>query len=687
MVAIATLPGERTLILKYAVGTLQHLGSQLYSGGLVPTIAELIANAWDADAKRVKITVPFNKPWGPTSVIGVEDDGLGMTFEDCRDKFLIIGRDRRKDGEKTAKGRYVMGHKGVGKLACFGVAPLVEIRTVRDKWLTHFKIDYNELLTKSKDPAEPLDYKPDILADRNTSETSSTKVTLRNCTLSRAVDEKDFRESMTRRFSVLSTQFAVEINGKALKPFDLPLFMRTPQKGFEEEDIPEFGRVQWWVGFTQDTVKAKDAQGVAVVARGRMAQKLFFFDLRGGFTGQFGMQYMIGEVIADGIDADADLIATGRESVNFHDQRAKPLLEWGQKLVKEQLSLWIKEREKRKQDSLKAKPHIWNRIEHFTGAERTEIQKAITKLASLEGVDDDRLAELVELFIRAYEDQHFMDLIRQLNALDVEKHEELFQLLVEWDVLEAVHTAQIVYGRIQVIEQFEHLLQIGAKEKPDMQDFVKQHPWLLNPTWTILEHEKQLDNVLIRQFGLSKDQGGRSKERVDYFCLAGAGLYVVVDLKRPGMTVGKNELRQLQNYVHYLRDHIGDTPLQNTPSIYGLLVASKLHEDARQLRAEMEPFNQRFSRWDDLLRTAKTLHKDFLEVVRKRAPEDHPTMNALTKAAVEDGTISKAAIRSLKTVKKAKSARKRVAVRKPLKASKPKPAKAQAPNTKKKVKQ
>ncbi len=36
---------DRVLVLRYAVGTLQHLGSQLYSGGIVPTVAELIANA------------------------------------------------------------------------------------------------------------------------------------------------------------------------------------------------------------------------------------------------------------------------------------------------------------------------------------------------------------------------------------------------------------------------------------------------------------------------------------------------------------------------------------------------------------------------------------------------------------------------------------------------------------------
>lgn len=45
---------------------------------LVAAIVELIANAWDADAQEVNVTLPDHL--GEGAEIVIHDDGLGMTF-------------------------------------------------------------------------------------------------------------------------------------------------------------------------------------------------------------------------------------------------------------------------------------------------------------------------------------------------------------------------------------------------------------------------------------------------------------------------------------------------------------------------------------------------------------------------------------------------------------------------------
>ncbi len=52
-------PGNRRLRMQYAGGLVKHLGLSMYRGA-VPALAELIANAWDADADSVKLTIPFD---------------------------------------------------------------------------------------------------------------------------------------------------------------------------------------------------------------------------------------------------------------------------------------------------------------------------------------------------------------------------------------------------------------------------------------------------------------------------------------------------------------------------------------------------------------------------------------------------------------------------------------------------
>ena len=86
-------------------------------------IAELVANAWDADATSVDTELPQTlTDVGATFV--VRDDGLSMTFKEYQRLYLAVGRDRRrgKTESKTAGGRPVLGRKGIGKSAGFGIA-------------------------------------------------------------------------------------------------------------------------------------------------------------------------------------------------------------------------------------------------------------------------------------------------------------------------------------------------------------------------------------------------------------------------------------------------------------------------------------------------------------------------------------------------------------------------------------
>ena len=106
----------------HAGNIVKHLGVQMYAGRPVPAIAELISNAWDADATNVNVRLPLDVPWDSSDAdhfIEVEDNGNGMTWEMVRDDYLDVGRDRREveRTDRSPGGRLVQGRKGVGKLA------------------------------------------------------------------------------------------------------------------------------------------------------------------------------------------------------------------------------------------------------------------------------------------------------------------------------------------------------------------------------------------------------------------------------------------------------------------------------------------------------------------------------------------------------------------------------------------
>src|SRR4051794_15331265 len=110
------------LELRFAGQLVEQLGAQLYPK-VTATVAELISNAWDADATNVWVTVPFDEQWRDEATIEVLDDGHGMTSQQAQDRYLVVGRNRRRfDGATSEGGRQLHGRKGIGKLAAFGTA-------------------------------------------------------------------------------------------------------------------------------------------------------------------------------------------------------------------------------------------------------------------------------------------------------------------------------------------------------------------------------------------------------------------------------------------------------------------------------------------------------------------------------------------------------------------------------------
>ena len=205
-------------LLLFDIGTIKHLGLQMYST-LPPVIAELVSNCWDADAQTVRISIPKTTITAASKIV-IEDDGCGMSDSDVRDAYFIVGRDRRKvDGDKTTPKhhRRLMGRKGIGKFSAFGIASVIEIETVHRKNASRFKVEYEKL------EAAADSRKIEIPALPPTGHVKKgTRVILRGLKKfqNRKIHIQDVRRKLARRFSILGPKYKFEvlINGIVITP-------------------------------------------------------------------------------------------------------------------------------------------------------------------------------------------------------------------------------------------------------------------------------------------------------------------------------------------------------------------------------------------------------------------------------------------------------------------------------------
>ena len=641
----------RRLEMKYAGGGIvRHLGLQNYKGA-VPALAELIANAWDADANNVEVIMPLDRPISKNDEIIIRDDGNGMSFNDCDEKYLVIARNRRdaENTDRTPGGRPLMAHKGLGKLAGFGIAKIVEVKTVQDGKITHFQMSFHDLDKLAQ--GEP--YYPKLLDDGLTNEKKGTEIRLKDLTLVHKISRKSFRQKMAQRFSIYSDSFKVSINEKLIKRRHVPTQFRFPEgaDGVEVKEIDSFGygittlengeTIKWWIGFSKDTIKDSEYSGVSVLARGRVAQDPWNFNLAGGTWGDHGLRYMTGEIIAEFVDEglhyETDTILTNRSGLNWEHIKNKPLYDWAQKKIKRLLRTWSDKRGKQNvEDVRKKNPKLVDRIDRFPVREKKEINQAIKSIAQIPTMKTDRLAKIADHVLRGYEDKAFRDVMVELQKLPPEDCDITLSILEEFDVFEAIRVHSIVSSHVGVIRRFEEMIKSGAKEKPDMQEYIKKYPWLLGIEHQTLDHEKTLQTILETNFGIDVSNQDFSKKRPDFFVMKKEGDILVIELKRPGEKIGQKEILQTRNYVYYLREWIekGNTESLtgikfNPKNIVGYLIGYDIVNTFDVKGAIQSHQNEGLlyvCKWTDLLMKANDGHQKYLSIIKRRAPQDDPRL-------------------------------------------------------------
>lgn len=657
------MKNERKLKLTFAGRLIDLLGQQMY-GGAVPSVAELVANAWDADAEKVAITIPENVVEEGAEII-VRDYGTGMTFDELNDFYLNVGYERRERGEFSLSGkRRVMGRKGIGKLAGFGIAEVIVVTSIKNGHLVELVLNYTEL----KELKTTANHEFTPLRDEPTTEPNGVIITFKKLKLLRSINVDSFRISMARRFALGSEAMQITVNGEPITKEDLILDYRYPETGWQEEEVEGFGKVQYWFGFLNTTIQDSELRGVSIFARERVAQFTpFVFNLTGGINGQVALEYLTGQLKADTLDDETDYIATDRQTVNWQFGKAPLLEEWGKAKVKELCADWKKKHEQRNIQRFQHKlGDFFIRIENLSSVqEKKDLTSALTKVASIERMTEEDFKVIANSMVSGFERESVKKVIQRINATSEEALPELFDAIKEWDIISAVSTAEIVFGRIKIIEQFKKHIDERLPEKArigqlDMQTFIKEYPWLLGHRYEQLtpadfHHEKGLDkwieDILLdttREYSASDAKDGR---RFDLLCIKNDWLIVVLELMRPGVPEDYDHVMRLNRYVSRIQTYLNENKAAENfkgKTVFGLLIADSPSKDASlgdtkiALRNNLESLT-----WNGLFENVKANYSEYYDLLKNKAPED-PRLKGLVRLdPMEELSIAAEATASL----------------------------------------
>lgn len=637
-------PSEKKLYLEFHGRVIEHLGIQMYQSP-VNAIAELVANAWDADATSVEIEIPHTVT-DPGAMFVIRDNGIGMNFDECQNCFLVVGRNRRGNAteEKTARNRPVLGRKGIGKFAGFGIASLVTVETVSEEngERTVFRLDLDGLMSDDKSGAvqkeiEIVRYEP---PDEERKQKSGTTITLSKLTIHRAPAAAQFSLSMARRFLLHEeqTDFVVFVQGNPLPrsydaagfEYQFPKDMPEPIEGVEVDEegwgLETVGGkdIRWRFLFKKDTINEEELRGVAVFAGGKLAQRPFFFNLTRGHTGQHGAEYLAGQVVADFIDRlPADLIATERQRVNWGREETTPLLDWGQSRLRLAFRMWARLRGEEKARRLEERlVGFTDRLERLPKHEKKTVKRALTSLGKVPTLSDDQFDELGRAVLGAWEKGRLIELIAEIASSEDLDESALLEVLVEARVLTALHTVEVVRTKLEAIQGLRRRIK-GKELENAVRDFIAENPWLVSPKWETFKRETGLRSIAEKAASVSKLSADFYGGRVDLTMASGQHL-LVLEFVRPGQTVDWDHLSRFERYVLTIRSSVETATAAPYQWVTGYIVADKLDrkpEFTAKIKA-LSGEDMYALDWAALLKQAEVGWSDFLDILEARGGGD-----------------------------------------------------------------
>ncbi|QTQ84626.1 ATP-binding protein [Agrobacterium tumefaciens] len=648
------------------VNVINHLGVGLYSS-TPAALTELVANAWDAEATRVEITID-----AAANKIVIEDNGHGMNAASIKAKFLNVGYSRRVNSANKHMSennqRRVMGRKGIGKLSMFALSDFVRVSSqARGENPVGFEVDVptlkSDLQSGQKTPL--TEFMPAAFPDGHGTRIELTSVLK---TLNRT--ESYLRVKLARRFSILggAHNFQVLLNGTEITEKDRAFFHSVQFLwGLDKEtlsrisalsenlaktgDGPEETKTSCTqlldnmvslqdgtqvqvTGYIASVFRPRDlgskddsANMISVFANGRVFAENVLSEVN---SAKYYQSYLVGEVHADFLDDDeTDRATASREAIKRDDPKYKALVGFIVRTVETIGDIWDEWRTDQGLDKgVPANQAVTDWLasiedkRDLTTAKRlmTSIQNATVH--SDEAKNEAAKGVLYKGAIIGFEKLRIKKQLDKLSEITNVLGPEFAAIFSNLNDVEEASYADITKQRLEIIKKFKDIAGSDDALEKVAQQYLFKHLWLLDPSWDRVSGRATLEENLTAH--IKKADPDSTGARLDISYRASSGRHIVVELKRPKIRNFRyiDLYDQARKYKNAVEQYYRDTRPNDPPpplDIY-LLISQTPAEFTESDRRSLAEQNAKIITYRKLIDDANNAYQEYLDVNTKTSP-------------------------------------------------------------------
>lgn len=546
-------------------------------------LTELVANAWDAGALNVDISLPAEGE----SYISIEDDGCGMSEKEFYERWMTLNYNRTKHQGKYVvfpaeleenRTRIAYGRNGVGRHGMLCFADMYNVMTWKDGVCFECVISISsgdepfKIVSKKSSQKEGHGTKIDAYVQRN------------------LPDIKKIKEILSARF-IYDPQFTLKINGETL-------ILATCDGVVKEEKFETENGKMLNIAIIDSTKTANSSHqhGIAFWVCGRLVGspswtygKYQFLDARYRVAKRYTI-IVQSEDIIDEVQPDW----TG-----FFDT---VVMDNVYKVVKDVVTELVNNVMKEQIIDLKAEviENTRKELEVLSLSDQREVSTFMDVLTETNPMMASEMLRIsVEALVKIQKAKKGQELLAQLGAMKADEIDKLSELLKHWDINDVVSVIDEIDRRILVIEAISRIY-----ENKETEELHTLHPMVLGARWLfgaqfdspMFVSNRTLNTViktLFKDEEYDLDAIANPRKRPDIVCLKKSTVravctdrmdteageimkpdqILIVELKRGGFEIGPEEVYQAENYVRQIKK---SGVLHKAASIHAFVVGCKV---------------------------------------------------------------------------------------------------------------
>ncbi|AZO51985.1 hypothetical protein EJ073_20525 [Mesorhizobium sp. M4B.F.Ca.ET.058.02.1.1] len=622
-----------------------HLEKIARTTDIVRAISEFVWNSFDGDATDVSVEFHRNTLGGIQEIV-IRDNGDGITPSRAEHDFMSLGDSWKLKAQRTPRHkRAIHGKEGRGRLRFFSLAQFAEWSSISDEDGGRHAV---VLRIKADDLAECQ--KSVVLAPDGEKLGTIVRLTGLKNTFDWLAGRQAFLEMATRFSPYLLEYPSVQLkyDGQIVKPGDLI----AKQHDFASRSIAGPTRViddlklkviEWNAGidgrkihFGREDGVILGSQAANVVAPG--------FEFSAYAYSSFFEEMMAANLLELDDLAEPNFAAVvGHIRSELGDYFRGRMAERSSGLIDELIRAGVYPYEGDPKDAVeKHERQVFDIATYVVDSYSKEFKKADASVKRM------TLALLREAL--RHNPEALSRILHAVVNLPKNRQDELSALLERTELANIIAASSLVAGRVAALQMlsgmvFDPAHRMSTRERGELDELVRDNTWIFGEGFHIALAESGLTKVMKRvaaELAVKRSRGRVTNVdgkigRVDQFL--GRSIphpdqnhreFLLVELKRPSITVGRKELDQLEDYANAI---LAQPEYINTSTNWNFFLVTGNYDDSIKARItqsgrpvglfhEQETHRIWVKSWAELVRESEGRINFIQDKLKFELPED-----------------------------------------------------------------